>query len=406
MPDNDRFDPLDDRVIQDPYPLYDRFRSRDPIHLGAAPFPSVPNCHYAFRYDTVQSLLRDSRLGRTRPGGDERTGPREPRWVRRLGRRMVLFNDPPEQIRIRGLLAAAFSQDYSQGLRPLVEEVADGLLAEIPDGEPFDAVSALAEPLPVLVIARALGLPPEDSGLIRQWSNNMVAVTDPRGSDVPVEKAARSALQLLAYLRDLLPERRRNPGEDLLSRLLLASRNGEQLTEDEVLANAMLFLSAGHETTVGLLGNGILALVSNPWEMDWLRQERRLLPNAVEELLRYDSPIQMTFRFAHEPLSLEGRAVEQGDAVAAVLGAANRDPAVYEKPHRLDIGRRRARHLAFGAGSHTCMGPGLARMEAEVALDRLLDRFPTLELAGEVERRKMVAFRSLIRLPVASSGRS
>lgn len=325
--------------------------------------------------------------------------------MRRLGRSMVLFNDPPEHTRIRGLLGAAFTPDFVRGLEPRVRMIADRLLESLPDDEPFDFMAGFAVPFPVHVIAGALGLPDEDFEQIRDWSHELIQVTDPRGSGAPVERSARAALKLLRYLRALVPDRRRKPGDDLLSRLLLVERDGDRLSEDEVVANAMFFLSAGHETTMGLLGNGLLALLRSPAEWERLRTEPALLSTGIEELLRYDSSIQMTFRFAREPMSIGDHRVETGDAVAAVIGSANRDPSAFHEPDRLDVARRPNRHLAFSAGSHFCMGAALARMEGRVALEGLLSRFPELALAGSPTRGSTVSFRSLLSLPVASFGR-
>lgn len=400
----ERFDPLDARIMDDPYPVYARLRLREPVHLGEPPFPSVSRCYYAFRHSDVSAIVTDPRLGRTRPG-QRGQGPADPRWVRRLGRSMVFFNDPPEHTRIRGLVGAAFDVEFVRGLEPLIRSIAARLLASLPEDEPFDLQTDFAQPLPVLVIAGALGLPDDDFEQIRDWSHDLIGVVDPRGSGAPVERAARSSLELLRYLRERIPERRRNPGDDLLSRLLAVRKDGDRLTEDEVAANAMFLLSAGHETTMGLLGNGLLALLRNPDEWRRLRAEPALIPTAVEELLRYDSPLQMTFRFAREPVSIGDQRVEVGDAVAAVLGSANRDPSVFEDPDRLDVGRRPNSHLAFSAGAHFCMGSGVARMEAKATLEGVLARFPHLELAGRPVRRETVSFRSLLSLPVASAGR-
>lgn len=401
----ERYDPLDDQWLQDPYPEYHRMRGEAPVHLGEPPFPSVKRCHYAFRHSDVCSILADRRLGRLRPGqADQR--PSEPGWLRRIGRSMVLFNDPPDHTRMRRLLNAAFSPEFVRKLRPRVDALSNRLLASLPRDEPFDLMNGFARPFPILVIAGAMGLPDEDSEQIREWSRSLIEATDPRGSGAPVGRAGRAAVELMRYLQDLLPERRQHPGDDLLSRLLLVQQEGSRLSEDEVLANAMLLLSAGHETTTGLLGNGFLALLQNPSEWRRLRNAPELIPSAIEELLRYDSPVQMTFRFAREPILLGGSRIETGDAVGAVLGSANRDPAVFSDPDRVDIGRSPNPHLAFSLGSHFCMGPELARMEAGAALEAVLRGWPDLELAGTPVRSGTVSFRSLVSLPVASSGHS
>lgn len=396
-----RFDPFDPVFLADPYRQYHRFRTVEPVHQGVPPFPSISRCYYVFRYEDVAGCMTDDRLLRTRPGTRGRD-PAEPRWIRTLGRSMVLFNDPPDHHRLRTLLATAFSPDFVQGRRAHVEATVDRLISAVPEGAEVDLMSGLLAPLPVHVIAAILGLPEEDHGLVRAWSDDLIAATDPRRSVTGVTRAGDAARELLAYLEDIVRDRSADPGEDLISRMLLARRDGDRLREDEVMANAMLLLSAGHETTVGLLGNGVLALLRNPDEWQRLGREEAVVPAAVEELLRYDSPIQTTFRFAAENLALGGNTLEEGDAVGLVLGAANRDPEVFTEPDRLDIGRAGGRHLAFGLGTHFCMGPALARMEARLALRALRRRFPRLRLAGDPEWRPTISFRALQRLPVTT----
>ncbi len=400
----ERFDPFDPLFVPDPYPWYHRLRALEPVHQGAPPFPSVQRCFYAFRYDDVVSILTDPRLGRTRPGARDHD-PQAPRWIRRLGRSMVLFNDPPDHLRLRTLLATAFSPDFVQSRRPHVERTVTRLLDELPARDPVDLMSSFAASLPVLVMAAILGVPEEDADRIRAWSNDLIGATDPRRSVGGVTRAGDAARALVFYLRDIVRDRQRSPRDDLLSRMLLARRNGDRLSDDEVLANAMFLLSAGHETTVGLLGNGTLALLRHRSQWDRLVADRSLLGRAIEELLRYDSPIQMTFRFAAEPTVLGERRIEPGDAVAAVIGAANRDPEVFADPDRLDIGRSSGRHLAFSLGTHFCMGPALARLEATLAFGALTARFPALELAAEPVWRETVSFRALERLPVTTGDR-
>lgn len=396
-----RFDPLDPAFIADPYPLYHRFRALDPVHEGKPPFPSVARCYYAFRYEDVAAVLTDPRLGRTRPGQRAPTPP-EGRSARSVGRGMVLFHDPPEHHRLRTLLATAFSPDFVQSRQPHVERVVRRLIGALPAGEEVDLVEGLAAPLPVLVIGAILGLPDEDADRVRAWSDDLIAATDPRPTLDGVSRASSATAEMLPYLRGIVRERQRAPGDDLISRMLLSRRNGDRLTEEEILSNVILLLSAGHETTAGLLGNGILALLGNPGQWERLPRDPAELPHAVEELVRYDSPIQLTFRFAAEPLTLGEQRIQPGEAVAAVLGAANRDPEIFVDPDRLDLGRSGSRHLAFGIGTHFCMGPGLARMEAGLAFAALRDRFPRAALAGEPVWRARVAFRALRRLPVAT----
>ncbi len=312
----------------------------------------------------------------------------------------MLVVDPPDHTRLRTLVQKAFTPRVVERLRPRIEALVKEALDEAEARGSMDLVADLAYPLPVTVIAELLGVPVEDRSAFRRWSDALVGALDPvaltdRRSAV---LAARDALH--AYLERVVAERRAAPRDDLISRLVEAEEQGDRLSGPELLAMGVLLLVAGHETTVNLIGNGINALLAHPDQLARLRDEPELIEPAVEELLRYDSPVQLTGRVALEELELGGRRVEPGQMLMLLLGAANRDPRVFAEPERLDLGRDPNPHLAFGRGIHFCLGAPLARLEGQIAIRELVRRFPTLRLAGTPERRPTVTLRGFASLPL------
>jgi cytochrome P450 len=402
------FDPFLPAGSADPYPVYARLRAADPVHWGGAPGPKAPGggAWYLTRYADVAAALTDPRLGRT-PGATRRgapppAAPEAQRPYREMARRFVLFQDPPDHTRLRSLVVRAFTPAAAERLRPTIARTADALLAGVAGRPGMDLIADFAFPLPVTVIAALLGVPLADRGQLRAWSTAIAAAIDLRHSEDVMARASAAAVALTGLLRPLLRERRRRPRADLLSALVAVEAQGDRLSEDELLAMAVLLLVAGHETTVNLIGNGVLALLRHPDQRARLAREPALLAPAIEELLRYDSPVQMTFRTTHAVLEVGGQRLGAGQHVGLLLGAANRDPAQFPAPDRLDIGRTPNRHLAFGGGSHFCLGAGLARVEAQVAVATLLQRFPGLRLATEAPVwRPTITLRGLAALPVA-----
>jgi pimeloyl-[acyl-carrier protein] synthase len=314
-------------------------------------------------------------------------------------RRWMLFRDPPEHERLRSLLGLIFTPRRVQDLEPRIEALARELLERLPAHGEVDLMEAFALPLPVIVIAGLLGLPLEDRDRLRGWSRTLVEAIDLRRDDGGLEAAGRTAVELDRYVRAIVSERRQRPRADVISALAELLERG-LMDEDEVVANCALLIFAGHETTVNLLGNGVLALLGHPGELAKLRERPELWPAAVEEILRFDGPAQLTFRFAGEDLRLGDRDVRRGQSVALVLASANRDPAAFPDADRLDVERCGARHLGFGLGIHFCLGAALARAEARIALSALLGRVPRLALAGEPVWRPGIALHGLERLPV------
>jgi cytochrome P450 len=316
----------------------------------------------------------------------------------------MVFRDPPAHTRLRSLVSRAFTSRVVEGMRPHIQGIVDRLLDRVHDARRMDVIADLAYPLPVTVICEMLGVPAGDRDVMRRWSADITKSLDALGlpSDREIVRRGRAARHALGeYFRALLPERRRQPRADLLSLLIAAEEQGDKLTEDELLATCVLIFVAGHETTVNLIGNGLLALLQNPDELDKLRQNHALLPAAVEELLRYDSPVQRTARVTTSEVKIGDQTIPRHALVVAAIGAANRDPARFSDPDRLDITRRDKDHIAFGFGIHFCLGAPLARIEAQIALGTLLERMPRLQLATQAPQwRESSTLRGLNQLPV------
>jgi cytochrome P450 len=321
----------------------------------------------------------------------------------RVFSRVMLFRDPPDHTRLRGLVAKAFTPRMVEALRPRIAALVGELLAPLADGARFDVVEELAEPLPILVIAELLGLPASDRKDLKRWSDDLAVMLDGSIALQHLGKAAQSAVEVIAYLREQLAARRRAPREDLISAMLAARDSDEILDEEEILATTLLVMGAGHETTTNLIGNAALALLRHPDQLARLRHEPALGPSAVEEFLRFDSPVQATSRVTRSPTALHGRTIPAGEEIGLLLGAANRDPEAFADPDRLDLGRGESRHLSFGFGIHYCLGANLARLEAELAIAGLLAHAPGLAMAcgdDALEWRPGWLLRGLVRLPV------
>ncbi|SOE09348.1 Cytochrome P450 [Streptomyces sp. 2323.1] len=395
-------DLLDPRNQADPYPLYSRWRAQSPL-AGLDDRLMVLT-----RYEDCAAVLRDGRFGH--PEADD------PRFAGRRPSLEVLVDDdgrpvrgflglnPPDHTRMRALVSQAFTRRRVERLAPRIEELTEELFTAMERTPgPVDLIEGLATPLPVAVISELLGVPTADRHRMLTWSHAVARALVPDFLLPPgaAEQEAQARREFTDYLRELVVERRRAPGDDLLSALVTVHDDGDVLTENELLATCTLLLIAGHETTVNLIGNGTLALLRHPDQLARLRSDPALTDNAVEELLRYDSPVQLTVRFALQDAEVAGVPVPAGSTLLLLIGAANRDPAAYEHPERLDIGRTPLRHLAFGQGIHFCLGAPLARLETQIALRILLARAPQLRLAGEPEWKDHITLRGLSRLPLS-----
>lgn len=396
-------DLLDPRHQADPYPLYSRWRTQAPLARLDEQLLVLT------RYEDCAAVLRDGRFGHPDADDPRFTGRARPALevlVDDDGRpvRGFLGLNPPSHTRLRSLVSQAFTRRRVELLAPRIEELTAELFTAMESAPgPVDLIEGLATPLPVAVISELLGVPDADRHRMLMWSHAVARALVPDFLLPPgaAEQEAQARREFTDYLRELVVERRHAPGDDLLSALVGVHDGGDTLTENELLATCTLLLIAGHETTVNLIGNGTLALLRHPDQLERLRGDPDLTDNAVEELLRYDSPVQLTVRFALQDAEVAGVPVPAGTTLLLLIGAANRDPAAYEDPERLDIGRTPVRHLAFGQGIHFCLGAPLARLETRIALRMLLQRAPQPRLAGEPEWKDHITLRGLRRLPLS-----
>ncbi|MGH7389655.1 MAG: cytochrome P450 [Candidatus Rokuibacteriota bacterium] len=391
------FNPMDPEFLADPYPTYHRLRAEDPVHHSPLGFWVLS------RYEDVVAVLRDPRFVKEPiiPLVAARFGATVPRG---FGISM-LDRDPPDHTRLRGLVSKAFTPRVVERLRPHIQQIVDGLLDRVESAGGMDLIEQFAYPLPVIVICEMLGVPVEDHERFKGWGLDMArgldAILLPPESDV-ARRSAAARHALSDYFRGLIAARRAAPRDDLLSALIAAEDAGDTLSEDELLATCILLLVAGHETTVNLIGNGTLALLRHPAELRRLREQPGLIASAVEELLRFDGPVQRTARVPSEDVTIGGRTIGKGEMVMPFIGAADRDPAQFPEPDRLDIARADNRHIAFGWGIHFCLGAPLARVEGQIAIGTLVRRLPTLALAVDrPEHRQSLTLRGLQALPVS-----
>ena len=405
-----RYELLDPSVLQDPYPLYRRMRDEAPVHRDRR-----------FRgwiltsYDDVLAVLRDPRVSSQRPLANEPVGrslaaiATEVREIREFQARWMMHLDPPEHTRLRTLASKAFTAARADGLRKTVQDLADELLSPAREAGYIDLVQDLARPLPALVIGDLLGVPREDRPTLRVWSDGIAAgmVLSGRGQAAldGFREAHRTQREFVDYFRTLIAERRRRPKYDLLSAFIAAEENGGILNDDELISMCVLLLFAGHETTTGLIGNGLLALLNHPGQLERLREEPALIERAVEEFLRFDCPVQATGRRARVAMDIGGYRVEPGDFLTPVIGAANRDPKRFARADELDIARDDNRHLGFAHGPHYCLGAPLARLEGQIAIGTVLQTFARLEPGGLPKRRQHFYLRGLESLPVVVGSR-
>ena len=391
------FNPMDPEFLADPYPTYHRLRAEDPVHWSPLGFWVLT------RYEDVVAVLRDLRAAKEAIASfiAARFGIPVP-----VGMGLsMLDRDPPDHTRLRGLVSKAFTPRVVEGLRPRIQQIVDGLIERAEARGSMDLIEEFAYPIPVVVICEMLGVPVEDHERFKRWSLDIArgldAIMLPPDSEVALRSGA-SRRALADYFRELIAERRASPRGDMLSGLIAAEEAGDKLSEDELLATCILLLVAGHETTVNLIGNGTHALLRHPGELRRLRENPGLIGTAIEELLRYDGPVQRTARIPTEDVTIGGRTIAKGEMVMPFIGAADRDPAHFPDPDRLDITRTDNRHIAFGWGIHFCLGAPLARVEGQIAINTLLQKLPKLALATDKpEYRQSLTLRGLAALPVS-----
>ncbi|MFE9607939.1 cytochrome P450 [Streptomyces sp. NPDC006012] len=395
------FDPWDPAFLADPYPAYAELRARGRVlHYGPTDQWLVP--HHA----DVSALLRDRRLGRTyqhrftHEDFGRTAPPPEHEPFHTLNDHGMLDLEPPDHTRIRRLVSKAFTPRTVQRLKPYVHGLADELVSALVAAGGGDLLAEVAEPLPVAVIAEMLGIPQADRAQLRPWSADICGMYELNPSEEAAARAVRASVEFSEYLLGLIAARRREPGEDLISGLIAAHDEGDRLTEQEMVSTAVLLLNAGHEATVNATVNGWWALFRNPDQLAALRADRSLVPSAVEELMRYDTPLQLFERWVLDEIEIDGTTIPRGAEIALLFGSANHDPAVFEAPGRLDLGRKDNPHISFSAGVHYCIGAPLARIELAASMTALLEKAPTLALAAEPERKPNFVIRGLERLSV------
>ncbi|MFE3633716.1 cytochrome P450 [Streptomyces sp. NPDC059168] len=397
------FDPWDPGFVADPYPVYAELRARGRV-IRYEPTDQWLVPHHA----DVSALLRDRRLGRAyqhRFTHEEfgRTAPppeHEPFHV--LNDHGMLDLEPPDHTRIRRLVSRAFTPRTVERLRPYVHGLANELVARLVEAGGGDLLTDVAEPLPVAVIAEMLGVPEADRALLRPWSAAICGMYELNPSAETAASAVRASVEFSAYLAELIAARRERPGEDLISALIAVHDEGDRLTEQEMISTVVLLLNAGHEATVNATVNGWWALFRNPGQLAALRADHSLIPSAIEELMRYDTPLQLFERWVLDDIEIAGTTIPRGAEIAMLFGSANHDTAVFTDPARLDLTRRDNPHISFSAGIHYCIGAPLARIELAASMKALLERAPSLTLAEEPRRKPNFVIRGLEGLSVAA----
>jgi len=381
--------------LDDPYPWYAALRGQDPVHAleGGGVLLSC--------YDDAIAVYRNPRA----------SSDKKAEFAPKLGdsplyehhTTSLVFNDPPLHTRVRRIIMGAVNQRAIARMERDVTRLVDALLEDMAAKGEVDFITDFAAQIPIEVIGNLLDIPHPERSPLRGWSVAILTGLEPKLTPQMLDTGNRAVTEFVAYLKELVAARRQKPGDyesDVLTRLLQGEKDGEKLTDTELYHQCIFLLNAGHETTTNLIGNGLWALLNNPEQLDKLRQDPGLAPSAVEEMLRYDGPIQLNNRRLLGPMALGGATLPAGTPITIGIGAANRDPSQFSDPERFDVARKPNRHIAFGQGDHVCVGMNVARMEGRIAFSRLLARFPRIALAGEPERDRRVRFRGFRRLPV------
>ncbi|MFN2499614.1 MAG: cytochrome P450 [Pyrinomonadaceae bacterium] len=396
--------------LNDPYPVYDKLRANDPVYWSEA-----NNYWIVTRYADIATLIHDPRASSNRFVGHTTRLPARAKeqfrpFINAVSSWMLMV-DPPDHTRLRGLVNKAFTPGMVGTMRARIHEIVDQILKKATAQGSFDIIADLAVPLPGIVIAEMLGVPASDLRQFKQWSDDIAAgligIDTAGGRDEVFRMyttAQDSLLALSNYFREKVAALRRQPQDNLLGALAQAEEAGDRLSEEELFANCVLLMIAGHETTTNLIGNGMLALLRNPKQQKALRDSPDLIVSAVEELLRYDSPVQKMARMAVSEIPVGNKQIETGQLVFLCFAAANRDPGQFAMPNELDIKRKENRHLAFGKGLHYCLGAALARLEGQIAINNILQSMPRLRIIQqELKWHPSITLRGLQSLPVAFS---
>lgn len=398
------FNPFDPSFKVSPYQTFENLRKTDPVYKSPLGF------YVLSEYDDVKAVLKDKNASPDADRALEESGAvfREELNVpdELDGLKPFLFMDPPDHTRLRSLVSMAFTPKMVEGLRPTIAKTASDLIELMLEKQEVDLVESFAFPLPVAIICKMLGVPNEDEQLFKGWSNLLARSLDP-GFMLPAEirsQRLKTVIDFKNYFKELISYLRKHPQDDLLSKLIDVEASGEKLSEVELIGIAMLLLIAGHETTVSLIANSVLALIKNKDQERELRQNRELIKLGIEEVLRYDPPVQLTGRYSLSDIALRTTVVDKGSFIVLLIAAANRDPKQFSNPDEFDVHRSPNNHLSFGFGSHFCLGAPLARLETQVALELLLERVKFIELLdSHLEYKDNIVLRGLKKLLVTLS---
>jgi len=380
--------------VDDPYPTYAALRRHDPVH-------EMPGGVLLTRYDDVLAVYRDARASSDKKVEFKPKLGDSPLYEHHTT--SLVFNDPPLHTRVRGLIMGALNQKAIARMEADVVRLVDALLERMAAARELNFIDAFAAEIPIEVIGNLLGVPKSNRGPLRGWSVAILSGLEPTLTPEMLERGNRAVSEFLDYLKTLVAERRRKPADydtDVLTRLIQGEKDGERLSEKELYHQCIFLLNAGHETTTNLIGNGLWLLLTRPDELARLRADPALVPSAIEEMLRYEGPIQLNNRRLTAAMEIGGKTLAAGTSITIAIGGANRDPDQFPDADRFDVARKPNRHVAFGHGDHACSGMNVARMEGRVAFGRLLARFPKIELAGAPERDRRIRFRGFRNLPV------
>jgi len=391
------FDPLSPEFTRDPYPIYDALRRTQPIF-----FSEALNLWFMSAYEDVAALLRDRRLGRAIDRDEADLPPKNPKYApfNKLSEHSMFDKEPPDHTRLRSLVHKVFTPRRVENMRIQIQAITDDLLDTAQPHGSMDLLEDFAVPLPVTVIAALLGVPEADRHLLRPWSRDIVALYELNHTPEAAERAIQASIDFSDYLRQLARQRKVTPFDDLISALATVEEAGDVLTEDELISTCVLLLNAGHEATVNVIGNGMWALFQNPDQFRLLRDHPETTKTAVEEMMRYDTPLQLFRRWVLEDIDYKGFSLKRGQEIALLFGAANRDPAQFEHPNQLDITRADNPHISFSLGIHYCLGAPLARLELQIAIATLMRRLPNMRLSSTPEYRDGYVIRGLKALNV------
>ncbi|HWA36941.1 MAG TPA: cytochrome P450 [Burkholderiales bacterium] len=381
--------------LEDPYPYYAALRERDPLHAleGGGILVS--------RYDDALAVYRDARASSDKKVEFKPKLGDSPLYEHHTT--SLVFNDPPLHTRVRRLIMGAVNQRAIARMEAQVTRLVDALLDDLQARGRVDFIADFAAQIPIEVIGNLLDIPRPERSPLRDWSIAILSGLEPKLSPEMLDRGNRAVTEFTSFLQSLIAERRSKPGDpesDVLTRLIQGEKDGERLSETELYHQCIFLLNAGHETTTNLIGNGLWHLLHSPEEEEKLREDPGLIPSAVEEMLRYDGPIQLNNRRLVAPMQIGGRPLPEGTSITIAIGAANRDPSQFPDPERFDVARKPNRHVAFGHGDHVCVGMNVARMEGRIAFSRLLSRFQQIEMDAEPERDRRVRFRGFRKLPV------